>query len=209
MATRDDFSSPVKDAAAKRVGYRCSRGSCRKGTVGAHTNPAKSTLVGVAAHICAAAAGGPRYDPSQSSNERGGIENAVWLCPSCATEIDKDPERFPVRLLRQWKEEAEFEATADLSRPSARLGIPSPVFEPPLEYQLDALRQVLEHLKRSGVAQMTLAQLDVSIRAADLRDGINPSFEPLSVASVRGAIDQLLLSQKLRIEGSGLLLTDS
>ena len=67
----------------------------------------KATLVGEAAHICAASPGGPRYDPSMSDEERRSHDNGIWLCANCATEIDKDPARFPVSLLRRWKEEAE------------------------------------------------------------------------------------------------------
>jgi hypothetical protein len=55
-----------------------------------------------------------------SDEERRSPENGIWLCANCATEIDKDPTRFPVSLLRQWKEDAEYEALKLLENPSYR-----------------------------------------------------------------------------------------
>ncbi|MEL7118124.1 MAG: hypothetical protein AAFO07_01745 [Bacteroidota bacterium] len=98
---------------AQRVGYNCSNPNCRRPTVGAHTDAKKSTLIGVAAHITAAAQGGPRYNSQLSTPERREIENGIWLCESCARLIDKDEARFPVELLNEWKVNAEsiaFEA---------------------------------------------------------------------------------------------------
>ena len=63
---RDDFSDSVKDRAAKRSGYRCAY--CGKPTIGPsfESNEAVSNT-GVAAHICAAAPGGKRYDSNMTS----------------------------------------------------------------------------------------------------------------------------------------------
>jgi hypothetical protein len=68
--SRDDFTSATKELLANRVGRRCSNPACRKLTCGANTNPEKITNIGVAAHICAAAQGGPRYDASMTPEER-------------------------------------------------------------------------------------------------------------------------------------------
>jgi len=63
---------------------------------------------GIAAHICAASVGGPRHDPEQTSNERASISNAIWLCASCASLIDKNNGHgFSVKKLHQWKADAE------------------------------------------------------------------------------------------------------
>ena len=58
---RDDFSISTKALLANRVGLRCSNPNCRKLTCGANDDLSKITNIGVAAHICAAAKGGPRY----------------------------------------------------------------------------------------------------------------------------------------------------
>lgn len=55
---RDDFSESTKRLLANRAGVRCSNPNCRQPTSGANTDPNKSTNIGVAAHICAAAPGG-------------------------------------------------------------------------------------------------------------------------------------------------------
>ena len=120
MKRPSDFSDATIEVLAKRVAYLCSRASCRRRTVGPHSNEIKATLVGEAAHICAASPGGPRYDPAMSGEERRSHDNGIWLCANCATEIDKDPARFPVSLLRQWKEDAESEALKLLENPSYR-----------------------------------------------------------------------------------------
>jgi hypothetical protein len=85
----------------------CSRPTCGRGTSGPHSDPAKSVITGKAAHICAAQSRGPRYDQNQTSAERKGVENAIWLCSDCATLVDRDPTRFAAELLRDWKRQHE------------------------------------------------------------------------------------------------------
>lgn len=116
---RDDFTKKTIDTLAERVGYRCSNPACRKGTIGPHTQPDKAMKVGVAAHITAASPGGPRYDPSLSSEQRQAFDNGIWLCVDCSTLIDRDDQRYAVDLLHEWKEQAEQAALDDLEkRPS-------------------------------------------------------------------------------------------
>lgn len=78
MGLRDDFSDNTKLALAKRAGFTCS--ICKAVTVAATIeSPASTASVGVAAHICAAAPGGPRYDETMTSTERRYISNAIHL----------------------------------------------------------------------------------------------------------------------------------
>jgi tetratricopeptide (TPR) repeat protein len=109
---RDDFSSDVKRALYSRVGGYCSCPSCPNTTSGPHSDAAKATNTGVAAHISAAAPGGPRYNPSLTSEQRASAENGIWLCQICAKLIDNDPAAFPEALLLQWKKDAEQAALA-------------------------------------------------------------------------------------------------
>lgn len=120
MKRSADFSKTTIEVLAKRVAYLCSRASCRRPTIGPHSNEIKATLVGEAAHICAASPGGSRYDPSMTDKERLSHDNGIWLCANCATEIDKDPARFPVSLLHKWKEDAESESLKLLENPDYR-----------------------------------------------------------------------------------------
>lgn len=69
---RDDFSLSTKELLAKRVAYRCSNPACRHVTSGPQIDSAKVVNIGVAAHITAASAGGPRFDPAMTPDERQG-----------------------------------------------------------------------------------------------------------------------------------------
>ena len=63
MNKRDDFSQKTIDRLCERVGGKCSNPNCRRETKGPHSNPQKRVSIGEAAHITAAAEGGPRYNP--------------------------------------------------------------------------------------------------------------------------------------------------
>lgn len=114
MPNRDDFSIRTKELLAKRVGFRCSNPLCRKLTVGASDNPDISVNIGVAAHICAAAAGGPRYNDEMTSEERKSPDNGIWLCQSCSKLIDGDVVRYPAQTLYKWKQMSEELAIMEL-----------------------------------------------------------------------------------------------
>lgn len=113
--SRDDFSQGVQDQIAKKSGYRCSNPDCPlRGTmlIGPSRNFKRVVYTGVAAHICAAAPGGPRYDPAMTHEERSAEENGLFLCGHCARLIDTDVEAYPPELLRQWRMQAYQRALA-------------------------------------------------------------------------------------------------
>jgi len=112
---RDEFPSAVIEALAKRVNVRCSNPGCRRPTSGPRSDAAKVVNIGVAAHITAASPGGPRYDASLSAEERGSIENGIWLCQNCAKLIDNDANQFTVDVVRGWKAMSEARALAALT----------------------------------------------------------------------------------------------
>lgn len=105
--SRDDFTEPVKRELQRRVGTLCSNPECKTLTSGPNENKDKSTSIGVAAHITAAAPNGPRYDEKLNSSQRSDISNGIWLCLNCSTIIDKDSKRFNINLLKEWKKKAE------------------------------------------------------------------------------------------------------
>lgn len=115
---RDNFSQKTKDILAKRVGFRCSNPYCRKLTCGANENPEKATSIGVAAHIAAAAKGGPRYDECMTPDERKSLSNGIWLCQSCSKLIDVDEIHYTAEVLREWKDRAKRSALLDVETSS-------------------------------------------------------------------------------------------
>ncbi|MFT3955775.1 MAG: hypothetical protein QM722_15715 [Piscinibacter sp.] len=93
---------------AGRAGYACSNPDCRRQTAGAALgDDTRVVSVGVAAHIKAAAPGGPRYDPLQSAEERRHASNGIWLCSAHAKQVDDDHVHFTVDKLKAWKRQAE------------------------------------------------------------------------------------------------------
>ncbi len=117
---RDDFDKETRDVLARRVGYLCSNPSCRKLTSGPRIEPTKALNIGVAAHITAAASGGPRYDPTLSPQERKSAVNGIWLCQNCAKLVDNDEQRYTTSLLREWKQQAEAAALAAIESLSSQ-----------------------------------------------------------------------------------------
>ena len=111
---RDDFPRMVVETLGRRAGMRCSNPKCRQLTSGPTEQPDKAINVGVAAHICAAAPGGRRYDASMTAEQRSDIENGIWLCQKCGKMVDNDPMRYTVAYLAEWKTRAEAEALAEL-----------------------------------------------------------------------------------------------
>lgn len=105
---RDDFSAQTKRDMALRASYHCSL--CKCSTVGpSEEGPSAITLIGVAAHISAAASGpgARRYDPTITAEQRSHIDNGIWLCASCGTLVDRDQDRFTVDDLRKIKRDHE------------------------------------------------------------------------------------------------------
>lgn len=115
---RDEFPEDVKRSVAARAGFRCSNPSCRASTSGPQTSPEKSLNVGVAAHITAASPGGPRYNPTISSLERRGAENAIWLCQTCGKLVDNDSAQYSEPVIREWKADAEARAGLEVGKPA-------------------------------------------------------------------------------------------
>jgi hypothetical protein len=114
---RDDFSQNIKDKLAARAGHKCSNPNCRAATSGPQFTAEKSINVGVAAHISAAAPGGPRYNASIPTNVRQGIRNGIWLCQICAKLVDSDLAKYTIESLMSWKVRAEAEASAKIGKP--------------------------------------------------------------------------------------------
>lgn len=71
-----------------------------------------------------------------------------------------------------------------------------PTIQPPKPYQLAALNQIVDHLKRSGITTLSLPQF-INTFNQPLRDGVNPIFEPLSYPLLIEGMDELVKIGKL------------
>ena len=112
---RDEFNKDVVKTVAARAGYHCSNPYCQKLTSGPVNDPKRALSIGVAAHITAASPGGPRFDATLTAAQRSSIENAIWLCQSCGTLVDRDCVKFTVNTLQKWKGQAERSASIKLA----------------------------------------------------------------------------------------------
>lgn len=115
MSNRDNFSLSTIRMMRDRVAGRCSNPNCRVSTL-APSGKEKLNNTGIAAHIHAAATGGPRYDSGMSKEERKSLHNGIWLCSNCSIKIDRDEEAYPPNLLHSWKELAEKNALNELGQ---------------------------------------------------------------------------------------------
>ncbi|WP_050570490.1 ATP-binding protein [Xanthomonas arboricola] len=104
---RDDFNRAAKELLAKQAGHRCAHPHCGKPTSGADESGTGAINIGVAAHITAASAGGPRYAPALTSEQRKDASNGIWLCQDHAHAVDADDSGFSAEILRIWKRQAE------------------------------------------------------------------------------------------------------
>jgi hypothetical protein len=157
---RDDFTEKTKIILAQRVGYNCSNPDCRRPTSGSHTDPNKSTLIGVAAHITAASPGGPRYDNSLTPSKRKEIENGIWLCESCARLIDKDEAKFSIKYLNTWKSDCERSAFEALQK-NVNAKTPMSQNIPFLELDLTWASKVKRPIVNKGVKGLSLKNKQV------------------------------------------------
>lgn len=88
------FSGKVRFKLALRAAWLCSNPACAAVTSGPGVAPSTAANIGVAAHITAASANGPRYDPSITPQMRIDASNGIWLCQNCAKLIDSDEDRY-------------------------------------------------------------------------------------------------------------------
>lgn len=105
--TRHEFALTVKRELAMRAAHFCSNPQCLRLTAGPRSGNERGLGTGHAAHICAAAQGGPRYDPNQSEAQRRSAANGLWLCRECGDMVDKDHAGFTAQQLRDWKRDHE------------------------------------------------------------------------------------------------------
>lgn len=102
---RADFSERTRRLLAQRAAFRCSNPQCGALTIGPGVGHDDISDTGTAAHIFAAASGGPRGTGGLSAQERSDISNGIWMCATCGRLIDVNAgNRYSASLLRSWKD---------------------------------------------------------------------------------------------------------
>lgn len=114
-AKDNDFPESIRRKLRDRVANLCSNPECRKNTVAANLETIDNrTVIGEAAHICAASSGGPRFNDEMIAKDIKSFKNGIWLCSICHNIIDREPKNYPVEMLKSWKVSAEEYASKNL-----------------------------------------------------------------------------------------------
>jgi len=96
---------------------RCAYPKCITPIVNSKTG----TITGDICHIKAQNAGGPRFDPNQTDEERHSFENLLLLCKVCHRIVDDRPDIHTVELLQEMKEMHERNGDIELSIEQAQM----------------------------------------------------------------------------------------
>lgn len=86
-------------------GGHCSKCKCE--LIYPETSFDKSVQLGEIGHIVALSDKGPRADSNITEDEINEYENLILLCPNCHELIDKQPNSYPIEVLKTMKKEHE------------------------------------------------------------------------------------------------------
>jgi hypothetical protein len=81
--------------------------------------------------------------------------------------------------------------------------VPPPI-KAPIDYQLIALRQIILQLKGYG-RPLSIDEFN-SVIIRTLRDGENPTFEPLSLSALTDGVNELIKSRELMFDGNNIYI---
>ena len=109
-----------------RAAARCSHPSCRKTLIADVVSANGDVLLGEIAHIVAQKAEGPRGDQPPPGGTRDCQENLILLCQEHHTIVDRQPDRYPVATLVQWKLDHEAWVDNQLFLRDQLLGLTKP-----------------------------------------------------------------------------------
>jgi hypothetical protein len=186
---RDDFPEKTKLQIAKRAGWLCSDPSCRRATIGSTSDGDSEINLGTAAHICAAAPGGPRYDSNQTPAQRRSPDNGIWMCRLHGTAVDAKDSKFTVELLQEWKAQAHKDSWRRVLYNDVPHGSGG---QAPTERELStrfrsAATADLEVFRRSDKWPPTTIALTLKV------DGLNEPVSTSALATALTTLDDLIL----------------
>jgi hypothetical protein len=184
---RDEFTEKTKLQIAKRAGWLCSFPSCRHPTVGATSDGEDAINIGTAAHITAAAPGGPRYDANITQEERRSPKNGIWMCRDHGTAVDSHDPQFTVALLREWKAQAEKDSWRRVLRNDSRQELTAASDTELSARVRSAAASDLEVFRRTSRWPSTSVTLTLRI------DGLDEPVTTSAMANAVTSLDDLIL----------------
>lgn len=170
-----------------RAGWLCSFPMCRKLTVGATQDEETVIDIGTAAHICAAAPLGPRYDATQSASDRSSVKNGIWMCQVHGKAIDSQDSEFTVAQLHEWKKQAEIESRRRVLFPQAVYGRLQDIGDHPVSRLLACAQADLEVFRRTIKWPRTSVPLALKV------DGFDGPVNTDALARASVVLDDLIL----------------
>lgn len=102
--------------------YALSRNQCAFKNCDAPVIEGADTITGILCHIKARSPGGPRYDATQTDEQRHSDANLLLLCAKHAKIVDSEPERYTVAKLQEMKRLHEQPGPVEISQADAQKG---------------------------------------------------------------------------------------
>lgn len=96
--------SPKETKILWGIGTVCAHPNCNQWLIEEESDASPAAVVGEGAHIVGNSPHGPRGDASYPKEKLDSADNRILLCPTHHTIVDKQPEQYPIELLRSWKE---------------------------------------------------------------------------------------------------------
>lgn len=184
---RDDFTEATKLKIAKQARWVCSYPPCRADTVGSTSDGEDVINIGTAAHICAAAPGGPRYDSTMSREDRSSAKNGIWMCRDHGKAIDSTDPEFTVERLREWKRQAEVDSWQRVLRHGTALVPPDAANAQSAAAIRAAAEADLKIFRRTAKWPSTSVALTLEV------DGFDEPVTTSVLASAVTSLDDLIL----------------
>lgn len=107
-----------------RSAGRCAFPNCGESCTRDATHADRASVVGEVAHIVSRSDTGPRADLEVPQEIRDSYENLILLCPSHHALVDKQPNTYTAKKLRQWKVDHEKRIQRLVATGMARVGFP-------------------------------------------------------------------------------------
>lgn len=185
---RDEFTEKTKQQIARRAGWLCSDPSCRRPTIGSNSDGDGEINLGIAAHICAAAPGGPRYDPKMTSEQRKSPDNGILMCQLHGKAVDAKDSTFTIELLHEWKEKAQKDSWQRVLYNNVEHPVAQALSKDELSARLHAAAAAdLKVFRRSNKWPSTSIALTLEV------DGLNDPVSTSALATALATLDDLVL----------------